>query len=138
MPDMQDRTLSQAALGALAALLVFAGSPALAHDVPDRLRECTEETDDSKRLACFDREVATMIERAEEPEEPVRATVTRVIDRSDGTWVVHLDNGDIWAQKSREYAPVKVGDQVTLKGGAFSSMYLTTEGKRSTQVKRLR
>lgn len=138
MRNMQERTFSQAALGGVAALLLFAGSPALAHGVPDRLRECTAETDDAKRLACFDREVATMVERADEPEEPVRATVTRVIERSDGTWVVHLDNGDIYAQKSREYAPVKVGDQVTLKGGAFSSMYLTTQGKRSTQVKRLR
>jgi hypothetical protein len=125
-------------VAALAALFLMSCSAASAHGVPEQLRRCGKEADDASRLACFDRELARLAEQPAAADEPVRARVTRVVERKDGTLVISLDNDQTWAQKSRGHLPVKVGEQVTLKGGAFSSTYLVTESGRTVQVKRVR
>jgi hypothetical protein len=130
--------------GFLAAALFFAAGGASAHGVPEGLRACARERDDAARLACFDRELAretgkTASAAAEEPpEQPLTAVVTRVAERSDGTFVVTLDNGQVWAQVKRAYIPLKAGDPVRIERGALGSIYLFTPLRRSTQVKRLK
>ena|SRR5688572_26825731 len=125
-------------VGLLAALLLTSWSLAAAHGVPEQLRMCGKNTDDTSRLACFDRELARLIEHPEVADEPVRAAITRIVEREDGTLVVTLDNDQTWVQKSRSHLRLKVGEQVTIKGGAFSSTYLVNEAGRSVQVKRAR
>src|SRR5687768_5642177 len=87
----------------LAALAIAEVHP---HGVSRALRDCAHEADDGARLACFDRELARESAKAEtapvaeepSPEQPLSAVVTRVAERSDGTFVVTLDNGQVWAQ----------------------------------------
>lgn len=123
---------------AMAVLFLAPWSLADAHGVPERLHACVKETDDARRLACYDRELKRAVEHPESADEPILATVTRIVERRDGTLAITLDNGQTWAQKSRDYLPLKAGERVTIRGGAFSSNRLVTESGRSTQVKRVR
>ncbi|MGH8286887.1 MAG: hypothetical protein ACRETT_14145 [Steroidobacteraceae bacterium] len=125
-------------VAAMAVLFLVPWSLADAHGVPERLHACVKETDDARRLACYDRELTRAVEHPESADEPILATVTRIVERGDGTLAITLDNGQTWAQKSREYLPLKAGEQVTIRGGAFSSNRMVTESGRSTQVKRVR
>lgn len=128
------------------ALLVIAvlsfvapGPVAHAQGVPERVRACVEEGDDARRLACYDREIGRAEPELEEtPGAPIHATVARIAERADGTFMVTLDNGQVWAQKARGYVPLRVGDTVTIRAGALRSVWLFTDARRSTQVKRLR
>jgi hypothetical protein len=123
----------------------LAAATAGAHGIPEGLRACARESDDAARLACFDHELARATVKTAEapaadepPEQPLTAVVSRVTERSDGTWVVTLDNGQVWAQVKRAYVPVKAGDTVRIERGALGSVYLFTPSRRSTQVKRLK
>jgi hypothetical protein len=109
------------------------------------LRACARETDDTARLACFDRELARQSAKAdggppirEAPEQALTAKVVRVAERDDGAWVLTLDNGQVWSQVKPAYVPVKVGDSVRIEPGALGSVYLFTPSRRSTQVRRLK
>lgn len=123
---------------AMAVLFLAPWSLADAHGVPERLHACVKETDDARRLACYDRELKRAVENPKSADEPMLATVTRIVERRDGTLAITLDNGQTWAQKSRDYLPLKAGERVTIRGGAFSSNHLVTQSGRSTQVKRVR
>ncbi len=113
--------------------------------MPEVLRACAREADDAARLACFDRELAREPAKTEAeppgqdtPGQPLTAVVSHVAERADGTFVVTLDNGQVWAQVKRAYVPLKVGDAVRIERGALGSVYLFTPSRRSTQVKRLK
>jgi hypothetical protein len=45
-------------------LLIFGASALQAGDIPAELQQCREETEDSRRLACFDRELAKILDVA--------------------------------------------------------------------------
>jgi hypothetical protein len=102
-------------------------------------------SEDAARLTCFDRELERAARKAEETppaeeslDQPLHAIVTGVAERSDGTFVVTLDNGQVWAQLKRAYVPLKAGDAVRIERGALGSVYLFTPSRRSTQVRRLK
>jgi hypothetical protein len=61
------------ALAVMAALTLQAVSFARAQSVPPSLRACTAETDDARRLACFDREMARMSESKQTDQPPAVA-----------------------------------------------------------------
>jgi hypothetical protein len=54
-----------------------------------------------------------------------------------GEFVVTLDNGQVWTQKRKEsIGPLKVGDTVTIRAGAFGSFRMTATSTRATKVQR--
>jgi hypothetical protein len=129
-------------LTAIASWRALAGSSGL----PDALQACTLERDDSKRLACYDREVAhlaakpdksfglspqqqTKLEPPEARDKPkpqtLSSTVSAVSQRADGRNVVTLANGQVWLQGEAWTAmPVSVGDTISIKPGALGSFKL--------------
>mgnify|MGYP000662589268 FL=1 len=136
--------------------------------VPEALRACVSQKEDSRRLACYDREIAQLDKPAEvsaalppaaavaateegfglprevpkegvdrRKAEQVQGKVAGIVSRPHGERVVTLDNGQVWAQKSPDLSiRLKVGDEVTIKRGAFGSYLLVASG-RSTTVMRL-
>lgn len=70
--------------------------------------------------------------------QSITAAVTEVTSRPHGELVLSLDNGQIWVQKSPEPRfPIKPGDRVKINAGMLGSFRLIN-GKRSTQVTRLK
>ena len=120
------------------------------------LRACAAETDDARRLACFDALVQrvpamekhafglpAMRERAAEaaPREPATlvAHVTRFTLQADNRLLITLDNGQTWAQVSPDARfATTVGEEVTIEKAALGSYFLTAGGHRATRVRRIR
>lgn len=114
----------------LASLALFSALPfaAAAKEAESPLKACRAETDDVRRLACYDREVDRLADAPQPAEAPVltpeeqfgrrgtlareevdrereeirqgelTALITEVWTRSDGLMVMTLDNGQVWAQ----------------------------------------
>lgn len=69
----------------------------------------------------------------------VPATVTKLSVRSNGWWMVTLDNGQVWSQiENRPTATVAVGDDITLRHSRAGSYILTTTKGIETRVRRER
>ena len=69
----------------------------------------------------------------------VPATVVKLSVRTNGWWIVTLDNGQKWAQiENRPTATVAVGDDVTLRHSRAGSYVLTTVKGIETRVRRER
>jgi hypothetical protein len=68
--------------------------------------------------------------------ERLTAAVTALSTRARGERVVTLDNAQVWVQKTPQYIPIKVGDEVTILRGALRS-YRLLVGGRSTAVTRV-
>jgi hypothetical protein len=69
----------------------------------------------------------------------VPATVVKLAVRTNGWWMVTLDNGQVWSQiENRPTATVAVGDDVTLRHSRAGSYVLTTEKGIETRVRRER
>ena len=66
----------------------------------------------------------------------LEATVTELSTRPLGQLVLTLDNGQVWAQKTADSAPIKVGDRVVIKKASFGSFLLVAPNKRTTRVTR--
>jgi hypothetical protein len=65
------------------------------------------------------------------------ATVVQLSVRSNGRFVVTLDNGTVWSQSRRKPdVRVAVGDNITLKKATLGSYLLVTRDGVSTSVKR--
>jgi len=148
--------------------LVLAGAScgrvglAAAAGLPEALQACTQEHDDSRRLACYDREMARLTtaseksfglsgaqERKLEPPPPearekpkpqvLSSTVTAVSMRGDGRQVIRLTNGETWVQgEAYETFHVNTGDTVTVKHGALGSFYMYVPSGLATRVTRVR
>ena len=114
----------------LLALLAALPLAAAAQEAESPLKACRAETDDARRLACYDREVDRMgdapaaaqppemtaeerfgrrgkldreaidRERDQARQGELVATVTEIWTRSDGLMVMTLDNGQVWSQNS--------------------------------------
>jgi hypothetical protein len=141
---------------------VLAGRVALAgpSGVSEALQACAQERDDSKRLACYDREMAQPAttpdksfglsahqERKLEPPEVrdklrpqlLSSTVAAVSARGDGRQVIRLANGETWVQgEAWEVFPLGVGDTITIKPGMLGAFYLYAPSGSATRVTRLR
>jgi len=148
-------------LALLFAVVYFSDS--VAADFYASLLVCTQEHDDSRRLACFDREMAA-IPRPQESErkqsqqslaefglsetqkknvaKPQQVTdrVAAVTQQPDGALVVSLENGQVWKAVERDYFPVRAGDSVTIYAGALGSFWLSfaAGSNRTVRVNRLK
>lgn len=136
-----------------------------ASELPEAAASCAAVASPAERLACYDRVfppaigAETLAEQAradfgltrEEstarnpglapPSGPdsIRATVANVAERSRGSRVITLDNGQVWAQTdASSLGSVEAGDSVELKRGSFSSYRLMTEGGVPLKVRRVR
>jgi hypothetical protein len=140
---------------------------ALAQAAPISLRVCVAESDDARRLACYDREMARVSEEpypaakaqdefgmeaelrrkkeqersAGQPSKPrqLLARTSKVSQRPDGLLVVTLDNGQVWQQT--EPAPafhVDSGDEVKVNPGVLGSYWMTAPSRQSARFKRVR
>jgi hypothetical protein len=122
------------------------------------LRRCGAETDQAKRLACFDALVATLpkveadqfgltaeIARKRDPAGERRADdsvlpgkIVALRQGPHGEFIFTLDNRQEWIQAQVE--PNKkfaVGDVVHIEHGAMGSLWLTADRARKTRVKRI-
>jgi hypothetical protein len=71
--------------------------------------------------------------------QTVLATVVKLAVRTNGWWIVTLDNGQIWSQiENRPTAVVVAGDDVTLRHSRTGSYVLTTTDGIETRVRRER
>lgn len=130
------------------------------------LKACRAESDDSLRLACYDREIdraqavvpgvltaeekfgrkgAMAREESDRKEQESRelgelqAKVTEIWTRSDGLMVVTLDNGQEWKQNRPDsFFRLKTGDMVRIQPAALSSFLMSGPSKRSTRVTRVK
>jgi hypothetical protein len=123
-----------------------------AEDFFTKLRACTQEHDDGKRLACFDRETVALPRPDRETKE-VRAPLPEfglvekpnpampqnetdrlaaVTQRPNGALVFALENGQLWKATEQQYLPVRVGDSVTIRAGALGSFWLSAAGSNRT------
>jgi hypothetical protein len=127
--------------------------------VPEPLRACAQLEDDSKRLSCYDREIA----RLSTQDEPVRqsptppsttnpkpakapvsteeaaisATVSNTARRADGRWVITLDNGQVWLQaETRGNFQTKPGDVVQVRISGLGNSFMHTTAGGDTRVTR--
>lgn len=67
------------------------------------------------------------------------ATVTGISTRGDGTLVMTLDNGQVWAQNRPDaFFRIKVGEQVKIEPATLGSYLLISPAKRTARVTRLK
>jgi hypothetical protein len=150
------RLLRCGALVWLAAL----GLPALARAeaLDDALRRCAKESDQTRRLACFDALAGSLpqiqadrfgmtedIKRQRDPvaveetkHETLSAKITVLQQAPRGEWVFTLDNQQVWiATEARSSLQFAVGEAVHIEHGAMSSLWLAADNHRKVRVKRL-
>jgi hypothetical protein len=141
-------------------LLSCAALPAQALNNPlaDALRHCARETDQAKRLTCFDSLAATLpkveadqfgltadIARKRDPEGERRAAdavlpgkIVALRQSPDGQLVFTLDNQQVWVQTEvKSHIQFAVGDVVHIEHGAMGSLWLAADKGRKTRVKRV-
>jgi len=71
--------------------------------------------------------------------EVVPVTVVKLAVRTNGWWIVTLDNGQVWSQtENRANARVQVGDNVTLRKSRIGTYVLTTTDGIETRIRRER
>ena len=125
--------------------------------LPEALQECVRESDDTLRLACFDREmgklsqagvgktVADPVDTAssekkfgitperDEKEElmELTATVVKVAFGANRIFTVRLDNDQVWRQENMGTFHIKAGDVVTITKGSFGGYSLIRNGRRA-------
>ena len=133
---------------------VFAAIEPLA----DGLRRCSLETDQGKRLACFDALANALpkiksdqfgmtvdIARKRDPvaeskneNESLSGKIAALQEAPRGEYIFTLDNGQIWIQAElRSNIRFEVGDAVQIEHGAMSSLWLAADHHRKTRVKRI-
>jgi hypothetical protein len=141
-----------------ALVLVSVTAQALPDPLADGLRRCTAETDQAKRLACFDA-LAASVPKVEadqfgltadiaQKRDPVAAQKTAVAilpgkivalrQGARGELIFTLDNQQVWDQMEPE--PTKqfnIGEGVHIEHGAMGSLWLAAEKGRKTKVKRI-
>lgn len=146
--------------GLVSSVLVAVSMLAAARPAPlaDGLRRCAGETDEAKRLACFDALVAAL-PKVEADQFGLTADIARKRDpvvehQADdavlpgkiialrqgprGEWIFTLDNQQVWDQAEAE--PSKrfgIGEAVHIELGAMGSWWLAADKGRKTRVKRL-
>ena len=145
-------------LGA-SSMLCLVAAMAAGQVIPDAIQACKKEPDDTRRLQCYDREVAkypftsqqsfglgearvAAAQRQSTAAAPAVKTLTAKVaalrDRPHAGFVVTFDNGQVWMQVEMEANErIAVGDTVTIKPGAFGSFWLVGPSGWSTRVHRV-
>ena len=141
-------------------ILSLASPPVFAAVEPltDGLRRCSLETDEGKRLACFDAVASALpkiqtdqfgmtadIARKRDPvaeskyeNESLSGKIAALQEAPGGGYIFTLDNGQIWMQAElRTNIRFEVGDAVQIAHGAMSSLWLAADRHRKTRVKRI-
>jgi hypothetical protein len=143
----------------IAALACFGALPqAQADPLADGLVHCAAETDQSKRLACFDALAATVpkvkadqfgltaeIQHKRDPGSehqedkvvlPGKIVALRQV--ASGEFVFTLDNQQVWMQAEIDQRfRFAVGDAVHIEHGSMGSLWLAADKSRKTRVKRI-
>jgi len=140
--------------------LALASAPVLAAIEPlaDGLRRCSLETDEGKRLACFDAlahalpkiesdqfgmtvDIARKRDPAANPtseNESLPGKIAALQEAPRGEYIFTLDNGQIWIQAElRSNIRFAVGEAVQIEHGAMGSLWLAADHRRKTRVKRI-
>ena len=143
-----------------AVLLACASVPAhaLTNPLVEGLRHCSSETDQAKRLACFDALAATLpkveadqfgltadIARKRDPVGEQKAAtavlpgkIVALRQAPQGELVFTLDNQQVWMQQEvNTRIDFVVGDVVHIEHGAMGSLWLAADKGRKTRVKRI-
>ena len=142
-------------------LLTLASAPLLAATEPlaEGVRRCSLETDQAKRLVCFDALASALptiqsdqfgmtvdIARKRDPaavtkseNESLSGKIAALQEAPRGGYIFTLDNGQIWMQAElRTNIRFVVGDAVQIEHGAMSSLWLAADHHRKTRVTRIR
>jgi hypothetical protein len=90
-------------------------------------------------VATFGREDLPNTAPPEEGPESMQAGVTAIERNDRGKHLVRLDNGQAWRQvDATDFVPVRVGDIVEIKRGAFDSYRMHRKsGGRTVTVRRV-
>ena len=144
-------------------LLAFVSLPAqaLPNPLADGLRRCSSESEEAKRLACFDALAATLpkveadqfgltadIARKREPAAAAPAPppsadvlpgkIIALGETQNGELIFTLDNKQVWKQQQIEASKhFEVGEVVRIEHGAMGSLWLAADKGRKTRVKRI-
>jgi hypothetical protein len=111
--------------------------------VLQHVRDCGNEVNDAKRLACYDAAIGRAetnddvgltgkLLRAKRQEaglapataKSVRAKVVAIARPPTGKFVVTLDNGQVWSQEELIDFPLEAGDEVTIRSGLLGALWL--------------
>nr|WP_010131427.1 hypothetical protein [Microbulbifer agarilyticus] len=124
--------------------------PATAATVEEELKQCTEFSDDAKRLACYDKLAGNLQAHVEQRfgQEEKRAiaeapeSITAIIESAQkgayGKYTFTLDNGQVWRQTDSGRTIWRGGEQVTVERGALGSFFMRkADGGRALRVKRI-
>ncbi len=149
-------------VGVVAGLLATTSIAALAgtESMADGLRRCARESDEHRRLDCFDalaRTVPAMktdqfgmtaeIAHKRQLAAPYRPQEAEVLagkiaalrQASHGEWIFTLDNQQTWIEaQAQDRIRFKVGEAVHIEYGAMGSLWLAADKGRKTKVKRIR
>lgn len=151
----------------IAVFILLVSTPALLNaqeeknlpSLPDSLKACLDEEDDTARLECFDREVPKWgsipsdeivkqqqeedfgqppLEKfAEESLSEITAKIVK-LNKHSGKATIWLDNGQVWQQKYSKSILIKEGDEVLIeKGSVMGGHRLEVRGRR-IDVKRVK
>jgi hypothetical protein len=131
---------------------------ALPNPLAEGLRRCASETDQAKRLSCFDSLTAALpkveadqfgltadIAHKRDPvverpavEETLTGTIKAVHTAPRGELVFILDNQQVWIQAEvNSRIQFAVGETVHIEHGAMGSLWLAADKARKTKVKRI-
>jgi len=144
----------------LMSVMAAISAPAAAKTDPlaTGLRHCATETDEAKRLACFDSLVATLPKIEADQfgltrdlalkRDPVaeRQADTAILPGAivalgqtpRGQLIFTLDNQQVWIQTEVEQSKTfSVGDVVHIEHGAMGTLWLAADHARKTRVKRI-
>jgi hypothetical protein len=136
-------------------------------ELSDKVQACSQMSQDTTRLACFDQLThisnstilapkktaltATQVddfskEHVQKTDEEkaneilsISSTISQLTKTSRGQWKLTFDNGQKWQQKDTAKLKLKQGDKVTLTKGALSAVFLQKENmNKRIKVKRLK
>ncbi|NJC33634.1 hypothetical protein GGR88_001108 [Sphingomonas jejuensis] len=137
-------------------------APAPAAPVLQRMLDCRRLQDGAARLACFDREAATVDAaqqsreivvldrdtaergaRAVETErrrfEPFEGVIAGARQQPNGRWVLRLEDGTQWVQADSETVrrEPRAGQTVAVRPAAMGSYFANIDGQRAIRVRPL-
>lgn len=145
------RTRLPAFFFSVSSALLLALPATAAESLRDQLQQCSQFSDDSRRLACYDQVTGNLRQHAEqqfgqeqkqvieEAPESITATIARAEEGAFGKYTFTLDNGQVWQQvDSSSRAIWRGGEQVAVERGVFGSFFMRkVTGGRSLRVRRL-
>lgn len=135
----------------LLAALPFFTYQASAESIKEQLQQCSQFSDDGKRLSCYDQVTGNLRQHAEkqfgqeqkkvieEAPESITATIASVEKGAYDKYTFTLDNGQVWRQVDGGGRVIwRGGEQIKLDRGAFGSFFMRkVTGGRSLRVKRI-